>query len=93
MLAIAAAAAATPTLQHFVLLSIASGEKLAGKDYICEHWDAKDRACDKIKATMPDLVQRTTFLWVSNFASNLMFTPAKPFEMVGLCFTHRDVAV
>lgn len=83
MLTIASAARKTAGLEHFILHTLPSGEKLAGKDYICPHWDYKDRAADRIKESMPDLAEKTTFLWVAWFPSNLWTIPAlKPIEVV-----------
>lgn len=83
ILTIARAAQATPSLEHFVLHTLAAGEKLAGKEYVCPHWDYKDRAADEIKRSMPELASKTTFLWVGYFVSNL-FTLTKPYEVVSL---------
>ncbi|KAK4542907.1 hypothetical protein LTR36_006096 [Oleoguttula mirabilis] len=87
MLTIASAASKTASLEHFVLHAIASGEKLAGKEFVCAHWDYKDRAADKIKESMPELAKKTTFLWVGWFASNL-FALLRPFELPGSYGAH-----
>lgn len=81
MLTIARAAQKSSTLEHFIIHTLASGEKLAGKDYICPHWDYKDKAADEIKRSLPDLAKKTTFLGVGFFVSNL-FSMLKPLEMV-----------
>ncbi|KAI6860353.1 hypothetical protein KC343_g14503 [Hortaea werneckii] len=82
MLTIARAAQKSSTLEHFIIHTLASGEKLAGKDYICPHWDYKDKAADEIKRSLPDLAKKTTFLGVGFFVSNL-FSMLKPLEMPG----------
>ncbi|KAK5123032.1 hypothetical protein LTR85_003598 [Meristemomyces frigidus] len=84
---IASAASNTAGLEHLVLHTLASGEKLAGKEYISPHWDYKDRAADKIKASMPELAKKTTFLWVGWFVSNL-FGLLKPLELPGSYGAH-----
>ncbi|KAK5130563.1 hypothetical protein LTR08_001943 [Meristemomyces frigidus] len=86
-LALATAASKTVGLEHFVLHTIASGEKLAGKAFMCPHWDYKDRAADEIKRSLPELARKTTFLWVGYFASNL-FTLLKPLEIPGSYGAH-----
>lgn len=94
MLCIASAASKTFILEHFVLHSLASGEKLAGPEYMCPHWDYKDRASDKIKESMPELAKKTTFLWVGRFVSNLWTQPMiKPMEVVSalLSASHRGM--
>ena len=80
-LALASAANKTAGLEHFILHTLLSGEKLAGKEYIVAHTDYKDRAADKIKESLPELAKKTTFLWVAYFTSNL-FGMMKPLEIV-----------
>ena len=84
MLTIASAAQKTSSPEHFIIHSLPSGEKLAGKEYICPHRDWKDRAADTIKESMSDLAQKTTFLWVAWSPSNMWTMEAlKPVEIVG----------
>ncbi|TKA74598.1 hypothetical protein B0A55_05430 [Friedmanniomyces simplex] len=82
LLTIARVANHTPSLEHLVLHTLASGEKLAGPEYVCPHWDYKDKAADEIKRSMPDLAAKTTFLWIGWFVSN-MWTLLRPMEVPG----------
>lgn len=79
---IATVANGVSTLEHFVLHSLASGEKLVGK--VIPHWDYKARAVDNIKATLPELAAKSTWFWVGWFSSN-MWTGLKPVEVVSAC--------
>lgn len=82
ILRIASAAGKTASLDHFVLHSLPSGEKLAGKDYLVPHWDYKDKAADEIQRSLPELAKKTTFLWVGWFASNFHNPLMRPVEIV-----------
>lgn len=43
----------------------------------------KDKAADRIKAELPDLAKKTTFLWIGLFTSNFWSYPMmKPAELV-----------
>ena len=82
ILDIATAAARVSTRQHFVLHSLPSGEKVAGKGYAVPHIDSKDRAVEEIKCSMPELAKKSTFMWVGMFTQNMWTRPfLKPFEM------------
>ncbi|KAK5701498.1 hypothetical protein LTR97_004313 [Elasticomyces elasticus] len=75
MMKIAEAAGKTSTLEHLVLHTLPSGEKMAGKGFYVPHMDNKDRAADEIKKSMPELAKKTTFLWLGLFASNFYTFP------------------
>jgi hypothetical protein len=80
---IASAANKTASLEHFDFQTMTAGEKIAGKEYFCAHWDYKDRASYKISEAMPDLAKKTTFLWVGWFPSNMWVCKGlKPTEIV-----------
>jgi hypothetical protein len=79
------AAAATSTLQHFIWSTLPpaarnSKARTAGP-YQIPHFDAKNRAEEQIKS-MPDLVAKTTFVWVGWYASNFQYPIFKPSHMV-----------
>ncbi|KAK3635140.1 hypothetical protein LTR56_014912 [Elasticomyces elasticus] len=82
ILTIARVASQTETLEHFILHTLASGEKLAGPEFACPHWDYKDKAADEIKKSMPKLAAKTTFLWIGWFTSNL-WGLIRPMEVPG----------
>lgn len=75
----ARAAMATPTLQHYVWSTLPDTEKITSGKYMVPHFAGKNRVDAFIKS-QPDLLAKTTFLWVSYYASNLnypLFAPAK----------------
>ena len=74
---LAKAASATPTLKHYIWSTLPNGKKISGGKYIIPHFEAKNQIDDYIKSD-PVLLPKTTFIWVTFFASNLffpMFTP------------------
>jgi len=74
---IAKAAQATSTLQHYVWSTLPDAMKISGGKYLVPHFEAKNRVDRYIKSN-PDLLAKTTFLWVTFYATNLyfpMFTP------------------
>lgn len=83
MYTIASAASKIDSLEHFILLSMPAGEKLA-EDLHVPQFDFKDRAADQIIADCPDLIPKTNFLWSGVFTSNFWEGKGfdKPFEVV-----------
>ncbi|KAK4624584.1 NmrA-like family domain-containing protein 1 [Fulvia fulva] len=82
MYTIASAASKIDSLEHFILLSMPAGEKLA-EDLHVPQFDFKDRAADQIIADCPDLIPKTNFLWSGVFTSNFWEGKGfdKPFEV------------
>jgi uncharacterized protein YbjT (DUF2867 family) len=74
---LARAASATPTLQHYIWSTLPNGAQLSGGKYVVPHFEAKNRVDAHIRADA-SLRAKTTFLWVTFYASNFlypMFTP------------------
>jgi len=74
---IAKAAAATETLEHFIWSTLPDGRKISNGKFIVPHFDGKNQVDRYIKSDLA-LLEKTTFLWVGFYASNLtfpMFTP------------------
>ncbi|KAM0710758.1 hypothetical protein Q7P35_001496 [Cladosporium inversicolor] len=86
---IATAADKIETLEHLILHTLPSGEKLGGKEHYVPHMDGKDQAADDIKDQFPELAKKTTFLWVGLFTSNFWSFPMmKPTEIPGSYGAH-----
>ncbi|KAK5132627.1 hypothetical protein LTR08_008826 [Meristemomyces frigidus] len=82
MLNVATAASKITSLEHLILHTLPSGVKMAVKEFYVPHMDTKDRAADKIKSSLPDLAQKTTFLWIGLFVSNFWTFPMmRPTEL------------
>ncbi|KAK4499320.1 hypothetical protein PRZ48_009833 [Zasmidium cellare] len=74
---IVTAAAETPTLKHFVWSTLPHATNISEGKYNVPHFAAKNRAEDYIKH-VPDLLAKTTFLWVGWYASNFQYPIFKP---------------
>ncbi|PTB34959.1 uncharacterized protein TrAFT101_006364 [Trichoderma asperellum] len=77
---IAKAAAATPTLEHFVWSTLPDAGRISGGQFAVPHFVSKNRVNDFIKADSA-LLQLTTFLWVSTYASNMNYPFYQPFPI------------
>lgn len=81
-IAMAEAAAATPTLEHYIWSTLPSAEVATGGKIFVPHADYKARVDDYIKKKIPHLAKKTTFLWMGFYATNLAyFPPFKPTYM------------
>jgi len=74
---LANAAAKTPTLKHYIWSTLPNGSEISGGKYLVPHFEAKNKIDAYIK-TLPELYAKTTFLWITWYATNYafpMFTP------------------
>jgi len=74
---LARAASKTATLKHYIWSTLPNGKKVSKGKYLVPHFDAKNKIDDFIKADAR-LFAKTTFLWITFYASNFifpMFTP------------------
>lgn len=75
---LATAAAATPTLEHYVWSTLPNIRALSNGKYLVPHFEGKNRIDAHIQTHLPALLQKTTFFWVTWYHSNYafpMFTP------------------
>lgn len=77
---IAKAAAATSTLEHFVWSTLPNTYRISDGQFAVPHYMSKNRVNDFIKANSA-LFQKTTFLWVSTYASNMNYPFYQPFPI------------
>jgi len=75
---LAKAAAATSTLEHYIWSTLPNGKKVSGGKYVVPHFEAKNKIDDYIKADEA-LFAKTTFLWITFYASNYYFPMFKPY--------------
>ena len=78
---LAKAAAKTSTLKHYIWSTLPNGMKVSDGKYLVPHFDAKNKVDDYIKADT-NLYAKTTFLWVTYYASNYLFPMFTPNIMV-----------
>ena len=80
---LANAAAATPSLEHYVWSSLPNTSKVSGGKASIPYYRSKNSVSDAIKANS-SLLAKTTFLWVTWYASNLQYPFFKPFPAPAL---------
>ncbi|KAL2065269.1 hypothetical protein VTL71DRAFT_2938 [Oculimacula yallundae] len=74
---LAKAAAATPILKHCIWSTLANAGRTSGGKYMIPHFVGKNIINDFIKSDAK-LFAKTTFLWNTYYASNLLFPMFKP---------------
>lgn len=74
---LAKAASATLTLKHYIWSTLANAGKISGGKYMIPHFVGKNIIDDFIKSDA-NLFAKTTFLWNTFYASNLVFPMFKP---------------
>lgn len=72
---LAHAAAATPTLEHYIWATLPSAKVQTGGKFLVPHVDKKAEVDEYIKNSLPALAKKTTFLWHGFYASNLLYFP------------------
>ena len=77
---LADAAAATSTLEHFVWSTLPDGRTISGGKYVVPHFEAKNQIDRYIKSNEA-LLAKTTFLWVTYYASNYYFPMYTPYHI------------
>jgi hypothetical protein len=77
---LAKAAAATSTLEHYIWSTLPDGKKISGGKFVVPHFEAKNTIDRYIKADS-NLLAKTTFLWVTFYASNYYFPMFTPYEI------------
>jgi hypothetical protein len=79
---IANAAAKTSTLQHYIFSGLPHAAEISKGQLKVPHFDFKAEVEDYIKQKLPELAEKTTYLWCGWYASN-MAGSMKPLEVVG----------
>ncbi|KAM0259701.1 hypothetical protein ACHAQJ_003135 [Trichoderma viride] len=77
---LANAAAATPTLEHYIWSTLPNSRRLSNGQQIVPHFDGKNRIDDHIKSNQT-LLAKTTFLWITFYAENFRFPIYSPFRV------------
>ncbi|SJL16038.1 related to nitrogen metabolic regulation protein nmr [Armillaria ostoyae] len=68
---LANAAAATPTLEHYVWSTLPMTKNTTGGAVTVPHFDSKAYVDEYIISSLPDLAKKTTFFWAGYYATNL----------------------
>ncbi|KAK0276844.1 hypothetical protein LTR35_010238 [Friedmanniomyces endolithicus] len=75
---IANAAAATPSLQHYIWSTIPSAQAISNGTISVPHFESKASVDEYILRRLEPLAQKTTFLWVGYYPSNIMALAMAP---------------
>lgn len=68
---LANAAAATPTLEHYVWSTLPMTKNTTDGAVTVPHFDSKALVDEYIISSLPDLAKKTTFFWAGYYATNL----------------------
>lgn len=80
---LAEAAAATPTLEHYIWSTTPSAKRKSKGKILTPHMDYKANVDARIKAELPNLAAITTYLYFGYYPQNMAFFPLiKPIEYV-----------
>ncbi|KAH0557153.1 hypothetical protein GP486_005054 [Trichoglossum hirsutum] len=74
---LAKAASRTPTLEHYIWSTLPNAKRISGGKYLIPHFESKNIVDDYIKQDK-NLYPKTTFLWVTFYATNYMFPMFTP---------------
>lgn len=74
----ARAALQTPTLEHLIWSTLPNSDKLSDGKFVIPHFMGKCGVDDFIRS-QPELLAKTTFLWLPYFSSNFFYAPFQPY--------------
>lgn len=78
---LADAAAATASLEHYVWSTLPNSRKNTGGKVVVPYYESKNRVDDHIKTHHPQLLRKTTFLWLGWYAGNMNYPWYRPSEV------------
>ncbi|KAL2846884.1 hypothetical protein BJY01DRAFT_213148 [Aspergillus pseudoustus] len=74
----AIAASRVPTLERFVYSALGPIKRASGGKYAQSyHWDSKASIVDYIEAEQPELVRKTSIIYIGVYATNPLFMPRR----------------
>ncbi|MCJ1398028.1 hypothetical protein MMC11_001225 [Xylographa trunciseda] len=68
---LAKAAAKTKTLEHYIWSTLPSTKTVSGGKHFVPHMEPKSQVDQYIRDKLPELAEKTTFLWVAWYAANM----------------------
>jgi hypothetical protein len=86
---LAKAASQVPTLQHYIWSTLPNAKRISNGKHLVPHFHAKNTVDDYIKSD-PGLLAKTTFLWVTFYASNYQYPMFTPSLLVSISFTLKQ---
>ncbi|KAK1757024.1 hypothetical protein QBC47DRAFT_378273 [Echria macrotheca] len=76
---LAKAAASTASLEHYIWSTLPNGRAISGGKYVVPHFEGKNQIDKYIREQEPELLKKTTFLWVTWYHSNFVFPMYTPY--------------
>jgi len=81
-MALAKAASNVKTLEHYIWSTLPGAASLTDNKFHVPHLDYKAKVDERIRAELPELAKKTTYLYFGYYPSNMAFFPmCKPFEL------------
>lgn len=77
---LATAAAATPSLEHYIWSTLPNSRRVSDGKVAVPYYESKNKV-DQYLESHDNLLTKTTFLWVSIYASNLRYPFFRPFTL------------
>lgn len=82
---LARAAAKTPTLEHYIWSTGPSAKRILAGKHEAPHMDYKANVDARIKAELPELASKTTYLYFGYYPQNMAYLPLlKPVKWVSV---------
>ncbi|KAK4107742.1 NAD(P)-binding protein [Canariomyces notabilis] len=78
---LAKAAAAVPTLEHYIWSTLPNVKAISAGTYLVPHFESKNQVDAYIRTELPALLSKTTFLWVGVYATNFAAPAFKPYHI------------
>ncbi|KAK2598784.1 hypothetical protein N8I77_012171 [Diaporthe amygdali] len=78
---LADAAAATDSLSHYVWSTLPNSRRNTNGKLVVPYYESKNQVDDHIKTSHPELLRKTTFLWLAWYASNMRYPWYLPSEV------------
>ncbi|KAL4966422.1 NmrA/HSCARG family protein [Aspergillus stella-maris] len=75
---LAIAASKTESLEHYIFSTLPDSSKYSGGKAIVPYYESKNAVERYIRSNLPGLLEKTTFLWLGWYASNVLAPPCHP---------------
>ncbi|OJJ08340.1 hypothetical protein ASPVEDRAFT_143774 [Aspergillus versicolor CBS 583.65] len=81
---LANAAAQTSTLEHYIWSTLPDSKVNTGGEVVVPYYESKNAVDRYIRSSLPELLEKTTFVWFGWYAGNMMAPVFHPFQIHGV---------
>jgi hypothetical protein len=81
---LANAAAQTSTLEHYIWSTLPDSKVNTGGEVVVPYYESKNAVDRYIRSSLPDLLEKTTFVWLGWYAGNMKNPIFHPFQIHGV---------